>query len=391
MGGLGIGGAEIQLLLLLRHLPPDRFVHEVCHISPRADLAGNISELGVAVTDLSSGGRRALSVAAVRLLRLVVRFRPNLLHTDGFFANLYGRLVGRLFGIPVLTTVGNTLILPREVAALGPAATRRSRMLRAVNAVTGRLWTTHFMAITHAVKDTVEQEYRVPGDRVSVVSRGVDLRTMVPASATEIAALRHSLVPPRAWPVLLNVGRLTRQKGQEYLIRALPRIRAAFPHTVALLVGEGELERSLRTLAQERGVAGAVCFLGRRADVLRLLQAADLFVFPSLFEGTGVALLEAMAMAKPIVASSIPAIEEVAGDAAVLVPVGDADRLADAIVDLAARTDRWPALGIRARRRAEDRFDIAASVRAFGALCEGVALGANSAHASAPGPVGSCR
>ncbi len=384
--GLGIGGAEVQLALLLQHLPPYRFAHAVCHVGPRAELAGDIERLGVPVYDLSHGGRRGIPLALIELLRVVHRFRPDLIHTDGMWGNLCGWVASRLSGIPVLTTVGSTLLPPPGHAAARPSRSVAGRPLRALRTFTGRRWTTHFLAITDAVKETVMRAYGVPADRVSVVYRGLDLRQMVETPAGEIAMLRAALVPPDARPVLLNIGRLVWQKGQEVLIRALPRIRATYPHVMLLIVGEGPLEPGCRALASRLGVADAIAFLGRRRDVPRLLQAADLFVFPSLFEGTGVALLEAMAMAKPIVASDAPAIVEVVGDGAVLVPRGDADRLAEAVITLASRPDLWPALGARARQRVEARFDITVNAPAFGTVCERVAAMAHPAGAGAPRP-----
>ncbi len=384
--GLGVGGAEVQLVLLLRHLPQHRFAHAVCHVGLRAELAGEVANQGVPVYDLSHGGRRRVPVVLPELMGIVHRLRPDLIHTDGMWGNLCGRVAGRLSGIPVLTTVGNMLLPPEGRADARPGESLAGRVLRTLRTFTGRRWTTHFLAITHAVKETVVRAYGVPADRVSVVYRGLDLRQVVGAPAGEIAMLRAVLVPPDARPVLLHIGRFVRQKGQEVLIRSLPRIRAAYPQVRLLLVGEGPLEPACRALASRLGVADAIVFLGRRRDVAHLLQAADVFVFPSLFEGTGVALLEAMAMAKPIVASDAAAIVEVVGDGAVLVPRGDADRLAGAVVTLVSRPNLWRPLGARARRRVEERFDIAVNALAFGAVCERVARMAHPARAGAPRP-----
>jgi glycosyltransferase involved in cell wall biosynthesis len=382
--GLGIGGAEVQLTLLLRHLPANRFTHMVCSIGARGDLADEIQSLGVEVHGLSRGGRPAPAAAITSLVGHIRRFRPGLIHTDGIFGNVCGRVAGRLCGLPVLTTVG----LPQAPVSRAWASKRRAslgrRIIWALGPITGRLWTTHFMAITEAVKETVVRVYGVPEQHVSVVYRGVDLQRMMRAPESEIATLRATLAPPDAWPVLLNVGRLSNQKGQAYLIQALPRIRARYPSAVLLLAGRGSLEHSYRMLARNLGVADAVRFLGVRADVCRLLQASDLFVFPSVYEGAGVALLEAMAMGRPIVATSAPAVVEVAGDAAALVPVRDAERLAEGVIALAADPERRAHLGARARRRVQAEFDIRVNAQKFGALCARVAAGRPLVRKGAP-------
>ena len=382
MDSLGVGGAEGQLVLLLRHLAREHYAHEVCHVVAQADLAPRIAGMGIPVHDLSAGGRRPVPLALVEFARIARRLAPGVIHTNGFLANLYGRLAGRVLGVPVVTTVGNVLLPPPgQIAANGDSLKRRA--LRTLRGYTGRRWTAHFVAITEAVKETVIRAYGVRDEHVSVVYRGLELPPIVSPPAQEIAELRAEVASADAWPVLLNVGRLAPQKGQEYLLRALPRIRAAYPHAVLLLAGAGPLEGAYRDLAGRLGVTPAVRFLGRRADVDRLLQAADIFVFPSLFEGTGIALLEAMAASKPIVASDAPAIVEVAGEAAVLGPRGDAGWLAEAVVTLASRPEQWPGLGALARRRVEERFDIAVNAAAFGMVCERVAAIA-SAPAGAP-------
>jgi len=372
--GLGVGGAEVQLVLLLRHLPREEFAHVVCHVGPRDELAGEIRDMGIPVVDLSVTGRRALRAALHRVRQQTAVFQPDLIHADGLYANPIARAAGLAARVPVLTTMGNT------AAALGvPWPPTRLTLARWTivlgNRLTGRL-SRHFMAITAAVRESVVRFYHMPADRVSVVYRGLDLESMVPAAPPEeTARLRAALVPPDSWPVLLNVGRLARQKGQEYLLRALPAIRRRYPRAFLLVAGEGLLREHYRRVAAEVGVADAVRFLGRRSDVKLMLQAADLFVFPSLYEGTGVSLLEAMAMRRPIVASRIPVLEEVVDGGAVLVPPRDPAALADGIVHLCAHPGLWEPMTQRARRVVEARFDIRQNAAAFGRLCRQVVEG----------------
>jgi glycosyltransferase involved in cell wall biosynthesis len=370
--GLGVGGAEIQLVRLLTHLPRDRFAHVVVHLNAETDLAPRVGGLGIPVVDLSRNGRRSITRAISGGLGQIQRFRPALIHADGVYGKLCAGVLGLITRTPVLATVGNTLLAspPRVVLR------RRALLGRAVwwaDQIGGRWLTTHFMAISAAVRETVIAAYRVPSGRVSVVHRGVDLREMVPDPPEAVARLRAHVAPADAWPLLLNVGRLCQQKGQEHLIRALPQVRRHFPKAYALVAGRGPLEAHYRAVARECGVSGAVRLLGLRSDVKALLQCADIFVFPSLYEGLGGAMLEAMAMGRPIVASRIPPIAEAVGSIARLVPVGDPNALAEAIVTLAARRDQWPTLAAQARRRVEERYDITANALAFGALCERVA------------------
>jgi len=385
MDGLGTGGAEVQLALLLRHLPRDRFEHIVCHVAPRAELAPRLREAGASVFDLSRHGRRSLVSGIARLVHLARIFRPVLIHTDGLYANLYGRIAGTILRVPVLTTVGNTVAV---VAGRLPTwGARWYFALAAANAITAR-GSRHFLAISDAVRDSLIRAYRIPAGKITVVRRGLDLRLLHPAPASSLEQLRRDVAPAEAWPLLLNVGRLTRQKGQEYLIRALPEIRRHLPRVHLLLVGEGPLEARYREIAAQAGAAGAVSFPGRRPDVGPLLQCADIFVFPSLWEGTGVSLLEAMAWGKPIVASRIPAIVETAGSVGRLVPPRNPSALAAAIVDVAGQRDRWADLGAAGQRAVDARFDIRRNAAEFGRLLEQIATGTSATAAPPPAPAG---
>jgi len=137
--------------------------------------------------------------------------------------------------------------------------------------------------------------------------------------------------------VLLASGRLSSQKGFEYLLSAIPAIVAGCERPVrVLLAGDGPLETRLRKQADSLGFADRVHLLGFRSDLPELLGACDVVVLPSLWEGLSIALLEAMALGKPVVATSIPSNREVTreGQSALLVPIRDSKALADAVISL---------------------------------------------------------
>jgi glycosyltransferase involved in cell wall biosynthesis len=149
-------------------------------------------------------------------------------------------------------------------------------------------------------------------------------------------------------PVIMCVGSLEYAKGHETLLRAVSLI----PDAVLVLVGVGTLSEKLQSLAQELGIASRVRFLGIRVDVAQLLKAADIYVQPSRWESFGIAALEAMAAGKPIVASNIPGLKDVVGDSGLLVPPGDSDRLAQAIVSLLGDSTSRQRLALAAQIRA---------------------------------------
>ena len=370
LDGLGIGGAERQLILLLRHVPRELFTHAVCHLGPRQDMAPGIEMMAIPVFDLS-GGKRMSPLALVRLLRLISRLRPALIHADHDLGKLYGGMAGGLLRVPVLATMGNTIpepVLPPSSPARDPGM--KVRLLGWIQGIVSDHTVCHYMAVNHAVKQSLTAD-GVPPTRISVVYRGIDLTEFVPDPPERLAHLRRALALENAGPVLINVGRLADQKGQDTIIRAMPAIARVHPHVRLLLVGEGPNREPYGALAEREGMAGNVQLLGTRHDVRELLQLADVFVFPSKREGAAGALLEAMVLARPCVASRIPALEEVVGEsgAGVLVPPGRPDLFAEAVLALLADPMRREAMGRQARKLVEQRFDIRSNALEFAGLC----------------------
>jgi glycosyltransferase involved in cell wall biosynthesis len=172
------------------------------------------------------------------------------------------------------------------------------------------------------------------------------------------AALGAELGLPRDARLLLTVGRLSPQKGHDHVLDALPAIRARTPDVVFLWAGAGELEGELRRRITEIGARDRIRLLGRRTDVASLLAAADLFVFPSRYEGFGFALVEAMAARVPIVASDQSATPEIVVDGShgLLFRLGDQEHLAERIAWALAHPREMSAMAERAATRFAERY-----------------------------------
>lgn len=365
--GLGIGGAERGLVLLLRYSPPDMFDHAVCHVGPRADLAEGIKALGFPVYNLS-GGRRYSLLALVRLFHLVRQLRPGLIHADHAYGKLYARIVSRVLGIPLLVTMG--LMISDSQSRRRAPANLVKRLLAHIQLAAGNLVADHTVAISGVVRQGLING-GFPASRVSIVPRGLNPDDFQPLLPEELADLRAALDLPREGPILINVARLIPRKGQETILRAMPLVRREYPRVRLLLVGDGPSRPRYEALAVAVGIVDAVRFLGNRDDVPQLLQLADIFVFPSRQEGLGVALLEAMASSRACVVSDLPVFREVLGgeDAGVFVPPDRPDLLAEAILGVLADPARAVALGRRAREIVITRFDIRHNAREFAQVC----------------------
>lgn len=160
--------------------------------------------------------------------------------------------------------------------------------------------------------------------------------------------------------LLLSVGRLVYQKGHEYLIRAVPMILSRFPRVKVMICGDGALRAELAAEVSGLNLAGSVSLQGNRSDLNRFLESADIFVLPSRWEGLPIALLEAMGSGLPVVATQVEGVEEVVqhGVQGFLVPPGDTQALAHALLELIQQPGLRTEMGNAARRRIDESYTI---------------------------------
>ncbi len=374
---LRTGGTERQLVAFLQRSDRRRFRHIVCVLAAGGRFEHELQCQGVPVYHLNSRGRLNPVTGGVRLRRLVRALRPDVVHAALFWPGVLARTVGRWSGVPVITTLVNTTYEP-EWRLDNPQLTPwKVWAVRIVDRATARLHGTWYVAITESVKISAVRQLRIPPERIEVIPRG-----LVPESYAveeDPARIRRELGWEDTYPLILNVGRLVPQKGQRYAVRAMPAVVARFPNARLVIAGEGRLRSILEREVRELGMDAHVSLLGERTDVRRLLHAADLFVFPSLFEGFGNALLEAMAAGRPCVCSDIPPLREVTdgGRVAVLVEPRSPAGLAAALVRLAADTTTARALGHEAQAWVRERYDLRSVVASQEAFYERVV------HASA--------
>jgi glycosyltransferase involved in cell wall biosynthesis len=360
--GLGTGGAERSLAELVPGLREAGIEPVVACFYRRTGVGEGLVEDGVDVRVHTAGG---LPRRAHWLRGLVREERPDLVHATLLQANLAARLGAARTGVPVLSSLVNTPYEPvrRDDPNLRPGALRA---IKAVDGWTARHLTAHLHAITEAVRDAAVRDLRVPAERITIVERGRDAERLGRPGAERRAAARQALGLADDAEVVVSVGRQEFQKGQTHLLAATARLLVHRPRLVVLLAGrEGHATTDLTTQAEAAGLGDAVRFLGFRPDAPEVLAAADVFAFPSLYEGLGGAVIEGMALGLPIVASDLPALREVVepGANADLVPAGDEEALADAIGRLLEDEGRRRAYGGRSRAIFEQRFTLARSTR----------------------------
>ena len=194
-------------------------------------------------------------------------------------------------------------------------------------------------------------------DRAFTVYEGVQVEAI---ASQEPADVHKALWLPPGAPVVGNIAALVAHKGQRYLIDAAPAIVRARPDTQILIFGEGELRPALQRQIRSLGLDHHVKLVGFRPDILSLLGGLDLFVMSSLTEGLGTSILDAMAAARAVVATTAGGIPEVVvhGETGLLVPPGHAAPLADAIIALVGDPARRTAMGQAGLARVREHFTV---------------------------------
>jgi glycosyltransferase involved in cell wall biosynthesis len=286
-----------------------------------------------------------------RLLRLLDRYRVDVLHTHLYHAGVLAWAASGFRKVPVRVHTRHYELLVRRSGKPWDVLLDR-RATRAAD---------HVVAISEAVRRVLVDRERIPGGRVSVIYNGIDLP-------------KNRRGPDRdAGPVrLIAVGSLSPSKGHRHLIEAMALIRRQIPQARLRIYGEGAERPALRQLVGALGLQDVIELPGFSAEIDGHLAESDLMVHPSLTEGFGISLLEGMAQACPIVASRVGGIPEIVADgiSGILVPPGDPVRLAEAVTGLLCHRNSLRTMGAIGRQRLEQRFTLEEMLRSYAALYE---------------------
>ena len=369
---LEIGGAEKSLVSILPHLRATESI--VCQLYRGSALRLALTSAGIRVRGLDLRGRHAFWRACREVAGIVRAERPALVHASLFRAGMVARVVGMSTGVPVIDSFVNDSYAPERYAGLSGAGRVKLRLVQALDALTAR-GVTRFLAISWTAMHANCRALGVDDHRCTVIYRGRDPVPYASQSPESRVALRSALGVGEDADLVLSVARLYPRKGQESLLRAFRAVAALRPGARLFLAGDGPARSEYEALAARLGLSDKVVFLGNRDDVPDLLQAADLFAFPSLYEGLGGALIEAMLAACPIVAADTLVHRESIepGVTGLLVHPGDPIAFAAAVTTLLDDRKRAASLGVRARFVAVERYAIDRIARQYEEFYEEVA------------------
>ena len=340
--GLKFGGAERVIAPLCTGIDRGRYIPVVGLLTCGGPFEADLKAGGVEVVRFNKS--HVLDFAVVpRIARFIREREVGVVHTHLFSANMWGRLAARLAGRPVVV-VHEQSVDPWK-SAVHFAIDRF--LLR---------WTDAVIPVSNAVKVYYQEKLRRGNGIFEVVYNGVNYGRF--ASATADGKKRELLGIPRSHRVLGAIGRLVPQKGLDVLLAAFAAVSRSFGEASCVILGEGPLKEEMEKRVEQLGLSGKVFFVGPRLDIQDWLAEFDIVVTASRYEGLSLALAEAMAAGKPVVATAVGGNAElvVDGETGFIVPPEDAGALSAAILNLLGDPGMIASMGERGRRRVRDGF-----------------------------------
>lgn len=348
---MAVGGSQTHLTQVLRLLDRDRFDPVLYCLTGEGVLLDTVRGFGVPVNAPAARLRfkgSALVARMMTLARALRQQRADVVHNYLLRANLVGSVAARLARVPVVLS--------------SKRGCHERRGFDLLAAKIGNALADRVTVNAEAVREFVHANERCPKEKMVVIPSGVDTDRFRPLAGTGFKA---RLGLPEDRPVIGVVTRMRVRKGVEEFIRAVGQVRQAHADAHAVIVGEVDLDDGLQALVRGLGLENHLSLLGRRSDMPEAYSAFDVFVLSSHDEGMSNAVLEAMAMEKPVVATDVGGTGEVLrhGHTGLLVPPRDPEALAAAISEMLGQPARAREMGRLGRRIVEDGFSAHAMVR----------------------------
>lgn len=353
------GGGERVFSQIIRGLNTDKFNTFVAS-RPGGTFAEKLREVGVQIEPLDMTSRYNLG-NVLRLKKIIKTKNIQIVHSQGGRADFYARIAAKIANAPILISSIAMLVEGYDVGIL------RKSLYVFMDRWTEK-WVDKFIILTEALRRTLIERHNIPQEKIIKIHNGIEIEEYNP----DLEEIRNKKLEIRKefglktdTPVIGAIGRLVWQKGFEYLIEAMSEVLKKYPDAKFLIAGEGPLKNRLVAESEKLSVVDRIAFAGFRSDVKEILASIDVLAMPSLLEGLPLVLLEAMAMAKTIVATRIDGITEVLedGKTGLLVPAKNSHALADVLIEILKDKKKASLLGRNARKMAEEKFSVERMVR----------------------------
>lgn len=255
--------------------------------------------------------------------RIIKKKSPEIVHTHSSKAGLLGRLAAKLARIPIVVHT------PHGHVFFGYFGSFKTKIFIILERFVSRI-TDKIIALTNEEKKDYIKFRIANEDKFDVIYSGIELDKFKELSEDKKQNFVKELGIPEKSLIIGTVGRLVPVKGHEFLIKAAKYIISKYPEAFFVFTGDGPLEQNLKRQALELGINNNIIFLGWRSDAAKIISVYDIFALPSLNEGMGRVLAEAMALGKPIVGSNVGGIPDLVthGKNGFLVPVRNSEKLA---------------------------------------------------------------
>lgn len=343
---LNFGGAERMLFDLGRRLKQDGLDIKVITVVGGGPLVSDFEREGIEVLVFYKKSKIGFGLVG-QIYKYLRAEKPVIVHTHLFGGDTWGRLAAILARVPIIVSTEHNTNLDE-----GWFKRKIKKFLS--------FFTNKIVAVSEAVRNYSINVDHINKNKMVVIPNGIEME-------------RFAAIPERKYsspPIIGVVGRLEKQKGHEYLFEALNLIKTI--PWILWVVGDGSLKNRLERLAKDLSLRERIIFLGARSNIPEILSEIDIFVLPSLWEGLGLAVLEAAAAGKPIVASRVGGIPEVIEDrkTGILVEPKNIKSLADGLEQMLLGEGEARAMGRKAREVVAEKFNVEKMVRDYERLYE---------------------
>jgi glycosyltransferase involved in cell wall biosynthesis len=351
---LPVGGVENMLLKVVKGYDKSRFNVKICCLKEGGEIADELKRLGFKVEILNRMKGHGFDRGTVTALcKFIKKGNIHILRTHHYHANLYGRIAGIISRVPVIISSFHDVYKSPE----------RPKFHRSIINFILSLFTDKLIAVSKEVASDIIKYDRVNPKKIKVIYNGIQREEFSEEFPRQKA--RDIFKLPQNLFAIGTVGRLTEQKGHRFLIKSV----AGMADTFVAIAGDGPLKNELKDLSEQYNINCYLLGTMPPGTIPVFLRTLDIFCFPSLWEGFGGALIEAMAAGLPIVASDIPPHREVIGDAGILAAPENTDELSRVLKMLIDNPSLREEFGQKAKKRA-NIFSIEKTVKAYEDLFE---------------------
>lgn len=348
INNLNVGGAEKLLLSTVKKLDQNKYDITVCPMLKSNTLLNDFLQAGVRVFSINMTNKKDIR----GFFKLYGFFKSNkidIVHTHLSEADVFGRFAAIMAKVPIIISTDHRVddwkMKPKRL---------RTKLRFLLNRLAAK-FSNGIITVSNDIKDHLIKNEKIPPEKIYVIKNGIEINQKHTSKNVET---------DKKEIVLGCAARLSREKGHSYLLRAFKTAKTKIPNLKLLLAGEGIMRVPLEKLAQELEISHDVRFLGLIDDMNNFFTRIDIFILPSLQEGIPLALLEAMAAEKPIIATAVGGIPEVIdnGSDGILISAADEHELKSAIISAIQNEERRKEMAHNARNKIIENFSLAKTI-----------------------------